>query len=196
MKGKLVALEGIDNVGKSSHIDRLERRLTANQIEVVTTKELTTKVGSVVWDYLRTGDFSSHMKALLFAADRVERVEKQVMPAINAGRLVIADRWALSAMVYRFVEGFDTEYVSAVNSLTLQPDLTFLLDISGAMSIQRRNLTQKPEAYSEDFLNRARNHYLELAKGDPKVIVIDGSQPFMNINDQLYERIVGLLGGG
>jgi len=103
IEGKLVALEGIDNVGKSSHIDRLERRLLARGIPCIITKELSTPVGELVWRYLREGSFSPHLKTLLFAADRVERVEKQVTPALRDGKIVLADRWYLSAIVYRAV---------------------------------------------------------------------------------------------
>lgn len=195
MLGKLIALEGIDNVGKSSHLDQLERRLLARGVPCQITKELTTEVGEVIWKYLARGNFSSHMKTLLFAADRVERVEKQVQPALEAGKIVMADRWALSAMVYRFVEGFDTEYVKAVNSLTIKPIKTFLLDIPAEQSIIRRNATNKPEAYTVEFLDKARTHYLQLAATDSSVTVLDGTKPFLELNNILFEEILKIARG-
>lgn len=192
IEGKLVALEGIDNVGKSSHIDRLERGLLARGILCVVTKELSTPVGELVWRYLREGNFSSHLKTLLFAADRIERVEKQVTPALKDGKIVLADRWSLSAIVYRTVEGFDTEYVIAVNSRTIKPDHIFLIDIPADLSVRRGELTNKPNPYSVEFLDRARSQYLHLASLEKNIEVIDGTQPFDIINDHLFEQILNL----
>ena len=192
VEGKLVALEGIDNGGKSSHIDRLERRLLARGISCSITKELSTPVGELVWKYLREGSFSPHLKTLLFAADRVERVDKQVRPALEDGKVVLADRWSLSAVVYRGVEGFDTEYVLAVNSKTIQPDKMFLIDIPAELSVKRGELGNKPHPYTIEFLDNARKHYLELAALDKNIEVIDGTQPFDVINDHLFQQILKL----
>ena len=191
-RGRLVALEGIDNGGKSSHIDSLERRLLARGIDCQITKELSTPIGELVWKYLREGNFSPHLKTLLFAADRIERIDKQVRPALEKGKIVLADRWSLSAIVYRGVENFDTEYVLAVNSKTMKPDKMFLIDIPAELSVKRGELGNKPHPYSIEFLDNARRHYLELAGKNSNIEVIDGTQPFDVINDHLFQQILKL----
>jgi dTMP kinase len=192
-KGKLIALEGIDNAGKTSHITHLKDKLEARGIKCLTTKELTSDIGILTLNYLKTGNFSPHLKTLMFAADRQERVEREVIPAINAGQIVLADRWVLSAIVYRAVEDFDTEYVMAVNALTLKPDFIFLIDITAEESMHREEHSDKFNPYTEDFLRKARQHYLAIADQFPNIEVIDGALRFDEINDYILDKIGSLI---
>ncbi len=192
-RGKLIALEGIDNAGKTSHITELRRKLEERGIKCQTTKELTSDIGQLTLRYLKAGGFSSHLKTLMFAADRQERVEREVEPALEDGQVVLADRWILSAMVYRAVEGFDTEYVMAVNSRTLEPDFMFLIDIPVEESIDREAKSDKFNPYNAEFLANARQRYLEIAGRFPNVEIIDGTLPFEDINEYLLRKIESLM---
>lgn len=192
-RGKLIALEGIDNAGKTSHITHLKSKLEAKGIPCLATKELTSNIGRLTLEYLKSGKFSSHLKTLMFAADRQERVEREIEPALNEGQIVLADRWILSALTYRAVEGFDTEYVMAVNSLTLQPDFMFLIDIPAEESIKREENSDKFNPYNAEFLATARQKYLDAAKQFPNVEIIDGTQSFEEINNYILSRIEALI---
>ncbi len=97
--------------------------------------------------------------------------------------------------MYRGVEGFDAEYVLAVNSKTLQPNKIFLIDIPAELSVKRGELGNKPHPYSIEFLDNARRHYLELAGKDSDIEVIDGTQSFDVINNLLLQRILKLREG-
>ena len=96
------------------------------------------------------------------------------------------------AIVYRSVESFDTEYVLAVNSRTLQPDHLFLIDIPAELSVKRGELSNKPHPYTTEFLDKARQQYLRLATLDKNIEIIDGTQPFDEINDHLFKQILKL----
>ena len=124
----------------------------------------------------------------MFASDRFIRQEKEVSPALNDGRIVLADRWVLSAVVYRAVEKISDEYVFNVNEFALKPDLIIILDIPAELAVERGKLANRPCPYSLDFLKKARLEYLRTAN-TVGAFVIDGSLP----KDQVTQEILMLL---
>lgn len=192
--GKLIAFEGIDNVGKSSHVEELAKKLKMMNMPCEVAKEMTSPFGKIIRENLKKSNFSSHLKTLLFAADRVELVERMVKPCLEKNGIVLADRWTMSAIVYRTVEGFDVDYVAMVNSKTIKPDHVFLIDLPAELSIKRGESAGKFTPYSLDFLHKARGEYLRLAKLNNNIEIIDGGEDFNKINSHLFGRILEIGG--
>ena len=186
--GLLVALEGIDNAGKTSHITRLAEYYQRQGKEVLTTKELTSPIGPFIWEGLYEKSLSAFLKTYLFATDRAIRYERYVLPALQKGYLVLADRWNVSAYVYRGLEGFDVRFVKAVNSKIPQADLTIVLDLPVKLSLKRGKDAKKLCPYTSEQLEEARRLYNEYAWAT-KFPIVDATQSFGTIFEQLRDLI-------
>jgi len=174
-KGLLVALEGIDNAGKTSLIARLAEYFQRSGIPVTTTKELTSPIGAFIWEGLYAKNLTPFLKTYLFATDRAIRYERAVKPALEKGLLVLADRWNVSAYVCRGLEHFDVRFVKAVNSKIPTADLTVILDLSVKLSVKRGEEAKKPNPYSAAQLEEARKLYLKYAR-ETTCPVVDATQ--------------------
>jgi dTMP kinase len=195
-QGLLVAFEGLDNSGKSTLIQRLARRFNSELIPSTMTRELTTSVGKLAIKYIKRGA-SPKMKALLFAADRLERQLKDVEPALSAGKIVFADRWFFSALAYRLAETDGQgqkemeNYVKGVNRYNLKPNLTFFIDITPAESIKRGRPIGKNN-YTSSFLQKVRTSYLHIFS-DSKTIILDGKLSLHELEDNICKLIKSKL---
>jgi len=187
-KGLLVALEGIDNAGKTSHITRLAEYYQRQGSEVLTTKELTSPIGPFIWEGLYAKNLTAFLKTYLFATDRAIRYERFVLPALQNGNLVLADRWNVSAYIYRGLEGYDLRFVKAVNSKIPQADLTIVLDLPVKLSLKRGEEAKKPCPYTAEQLERARKLYGDYVR-TTKSPIVDATQPFGTIFEQLRDLI-------
>lgn len=173
MVGKLIDLEGIDNCGKTTQARLVSSLLNEHKQLCVVTRELTTPIGKVIKWYFKQKYFPPVLKLLLFAGDRFIRQKRDVLPELNKGNIVIADRWVLSAVVYRAIEGISSNCVLTVNRFALKPDFVIILDISAELAVERGKLAKKPCSYSLDFLKKARAGYLRIAK-TANTVVLDG----------------------
>lgn len=188
MKGLLVAFEGIDNCGKTTQSNLVSAHFESLGIGCVVTRELTTPIGALIRSYFRREDFTPILKTLLFAADRMQRQEQIVRSALASGKIVIADRWTLSAVVYRKAEGLSSDFVSQVNAFALHPDLTILIDIDAATSEKRGRESGKSCPYPQEFLEKVRLIYLAIAKST-ELPVLDGTGAVGGVTRQLLDLI-------
>ena len=190
-KGILMVLEGIDNAGKTHQIKLLAKHFRKLGTLVVITKELTSPVGNFIRKKLYSNDLNSLLKTVLFATDRIIRYEKTILPALEKGSLVLADRWKLSALVYRSMERFDVKFVNAVNSKTPNADLTIILDLPAKISIERGKKSNKISLYNISQLEDVRKRYLENARING-FTVINASQPPEIVFEQIVTHIKSL----
>jgi len=137
LKGKFITFEGIDGSGKSTQLRMLAFELQTRGIDVVTTCEPGgTPLGRALREaFLETWEPVAPMAELLaFAADRAQHVEHLIKPAIDAGKVVISDRYADATYAYQGAgRGFSEEKVlQAIDLATdgLKPDLTLFFDIT------------------------------------------------------------------
>ena len=193
-RGRLIAFEGIDNAGKTTQVLRVADWLQSRGYDMLTSQELKTGIGQCFRAEFEAGKLSPRIKALLFAADRYYRLETEIIPALEQGRIVLADRWALSALVYRGVEGEGLSLAEFVNKDVIPPDVTFLIDIDPHLAYHRGQIAQRRSPYSEEFLGLARKRYLELASTEG-LIVIDGSQPVEQVTEDIVSPLARLLDG-
>jgi len=130
LKGKLIAIEGPDGVGRSTHIESLQEWLEVQGYGVLTTgwtrSELMAKTiasaqqGNILdpWSY-----------SLLYATDFADRLEHQIIPALRSGFVVLADRYIYTAFVRNVVRGCDRQWIHDVFGFAIVPDLVCYLRI-------------------------------------------------------------------
>lgn len=195
-----ITFEGIDGVGKSTQLDLLQTWLESRGREVVRTLEPGgTELGKEIRHLLlhRKGDVAPRAEALLYAADRAHHVATKIRPALEAGKVVLGDRYFDSSVAYQgAARELDVEEVRNISLWAVDnliPDLTVLLDLDAEAAISRRNQTgtepDRLEREKVDFFERARNQYLELAK-EPRFLVVDATLSIDEIQQQIRARVM------
>ena len=162
--GSLVVFEGAEGVGKSTQVDLLLRRLKDASIPAVTFREPGgTSVGDQIREILlRPGNAITPVaEALLFMASRAELCEREIAPALAAGKVVVLDRFFLSTYAYQIGgRGLDEQAVRNANMLAtrgLVPDLTLLLDFPVKSGLERaggRGARDRMEQLDSEFHER------------------------------------------
>lgn len=165
-----VAFEGIDNSGKSTLCSALAKRLGEAGIDCTISKEFTSAYGDLLKS--RVAAASPREKVLAFALDRLIRLEGH---AHEAPAVVLWDRYFLSAIVYRTVEGCDVQWVRDVNSVFPSPQIYLYLDVTPEESRARGRHAHKSCNYDDAFLSRCREEYRRYV-ADGTLHVVSGSR--------------------
>ena len=180
--GTLVAFEGIDRAGKTSVLTRLGASLLGDcKVPVVVSGELRSPIASILRDLVHRG-CSPFLKTFFFAADRAWSYERECLPTLRRGGLVLWDRYVDSALAYRAVElsreacEIDINFVREINCPFTEPDLTVYLDVSADTSFERAKKAGTVEPYDRGFLEAVRTEYLRLAH-EKGYAVVDGERP-------------------
>ncbi len=188
-RGLFLTFEGIDGSGKSTQARRLAEAMKADGRDIVLTREPGGSPGAEeIRRLLVEGDpgrWSGETEILLFTAARRDHLEKTIRPALDAGRIVISDRFADSTRVYQgAARGPLRAVVDALheNVIGIEPDLTFVIDMDPEIALTRGLARQSGEDRFEDmgstFQSRLRDGFLALAAEFPeRCILIDGNRP-------------------
>ncbi|HJP61707.1 MAG TPA: dTMP kinase [Gemmatimonadaceae bacterium] len=173
-RGKLIVLEGAEGAGKTTQIRLLAERLTTAGIQCVAVREPGgTPVGDDIREILLQPeqDITSATEALLFMASRAELVNRQILPSLQKGMVVLVDRFFLSTYAYQiFGRGLAEPEIRSANRLAtsgLVPDLTLLLDLPAAEGLARadsRGARDRMERADDAFHQRVGNAFREFAK--------------------------------
>lgn len=135
-QGFFVAVDGPSGIGKSTLTGLLADRLTAHGCSVVATREPTaTPLGSLA--RFGTDDYHGLTLACLVAADRYQHLEHEIRPALQAGRLVLCDRYLASSLVLQRLDGVAPEFVWQLNQHADRPDLCVILSGDAACARER-----------------------------------------------------------
>ena len=188
MRGLLITLEGIDGCGKSTQREMLARELKQRGFEVVVTRE---PGGTVIGEDIRLlliSDASVHIapttELLLYVAARAQHVAELIKPSLEAGRVVISDRYTDSTVAFQgYGRGLELPMIEQLNRFAtggLAPDLTIVFDLDPATA--RTRLGSRPVggllgAFDDqhvDFHERMRAGYLKMAEREPsRIRVVD-----------------------
>jgi len=192
-RGVLIVFEGIDGAGKTTHAKLLEEWLRNEGYNVTLTKEPTDgEIGYLVREHLRRKDFHPATLALLFAADRMEHIEKELKPRIESGEVVISDRYVESSICYQAADGVDAEWIESINKWALNADLTILLDVDVQTAMRRMESKVRDKYEEGDFLEKVRNIYLERARRKG-YSVIDATSPLMKVQMEIRRLVLQLM---
>lgn len=202
-RGLFVAFEGGDGAGKTTQVTALRDWLTAQGYDVLVTRQPGgTELGRAIRDLVLHGDHvSPRAEALLFAADKAHHADTLVRPALDAGRMVITDRYTDSSIAYQGA-GRDLG-VAEITRLQhwavadLLPELTVVLDVTPEVGRSRRgSVHDRLERERDEFHARVRQHFLDIAAGDPsRYLVLDAGAPPEELAAAVRERMVRLLTG-
>ncbi|HZN44806.1 MAG TPA: dTMP kinase [Nitrospiraceae bacterium] len=130
LKGKLVAIEGTDGVGRSTHIESLQEWLEIQGYGVVTTGWTRSNLMSKTIEMAKQGNILDRWSfSLLYATDFADRLEHQVIPALRSGFIVLADRYIYTAFARDLVRSGDRKWIRDVFGFALIPDLVCYLRI-------------------------------------------------------------------
>jgi dTMP kinase len=190
-RGLFISFEGGEGVGKTTQIKRLANTLREKGHTVVETREPGGSPGAeAVRHVLLSGAaeaLGAKMEAVLFAAARSDHVETVIRPAVDAGKIVLTDRFMDSSRVYQGVTGgLEPEFMAALERVTVNgmvPDLTIILDIDPEEGLRRaaarRASGENADRYEKeqvDIHHRRREAFLEIARSEPeRCIVIDAA---------------------
>jgi len=212
-RGRLVVLEGVDGAGTSTQVGLLAAALRERGFATHVTREPSDgPVGVLIRQALssrlvvqgRTGPHPPRMEtmALLFAADRVDHLESEVLPNLRDGVTVISDRYVHSSIAYQTVTAAGDQdealdWVRAINSKADQPDLVLLLEVSPEEAARRRQgRGGAEEMYEHDAIQRLlAEFYSELPSRFPeqRFAVIDGGADIDTVAAACAEATVSFL---
>ena len=204
MKGLFIVMEGPDGSGKTTQINLLEQYLKEAGYECLITREPGgTVIGEEVRELILNPEYkemSPVTEMLLYAASRAQLVHEVIGPALEAGRIVISDRFVDSSIVYQGIaRNLGISTVSAVNAPGIgiyRPDGIFFIDLSEAEGIRRKKNQKKldrMEQESIDFHHLVSEGYRKVLAERPEVIKIDGGKDIDVIQKKIRNHVDELL---
>lgn len=196
--GRFITFEGIDGAGKSTHIQFVTDLLREKGYQLVVTREPGgTALGEKLRDLLLHDKMNLETEALLMFAARREHIAEVIEPALKRGDWVISDRFTDASFAYQGGgRGLDQDKMRQLEAWVhphLQPDLTFLFDVSPEVAQTRLEAARSPDKFERekaDFFNRVRHEYLRRAEEFPnRFRVIDSSRSIGAIRETIKELI-------
>lgn len=209
--GYFITFEGVEGCGKTTQIRMLSDLLSARGIPVHLTRE---PGGCPIADKIRAILLDAENRALaplselmLYAAARSQHVSEVIIPALNAGKVVLCDRFCDATTAYQsFGRGIDREVIDTLNGLACQgvsPDLTVLFDCDPVVGLERaRRRIEASSGPREErfelealaFHQRVRAGYLRLAAEQPeRFLIMNGAGNIDDIFTALSARIVSSI---
>lgn len=205
-----ITLEGIEGCGKTTQARLLADWLRERGEQVVTTRE---PGGCRIADRLRAvlldpaySEITPDTELLLYAAARAQHVAEVIRPALASGRTVLCDRFIDATLAYQgYARGLDLGRIDQLNRFATgdtRPDLTLLLDYPaelGLLRARQRNETTSGtsegrfEAEELAFHQRVRDGYLQLARSNPRLVVIDGRGSVSEVQQRLTAAVEASL---
>ena len=204
-----ITLEGPEGSGKTSHIPHLVDYLRAKGHTVFPTREpggtsIGEQIREVIHD-LKNVEMHPRTETLLYQAARAQIVEQVFKPRLEAGEIVISDRYYDSTIAYQgYGHQQDLEQVRALVKYAtggLIPDLTVLLDVDVEEGLRRKKQNgaewNRMDAQNVEFYRRVRAGYLEMVKAEPnRWVVVDAGRKWDEVQEELRQVIIGRIQNG
>lgn len=200
--GIFIVFEGIDGSGKSTQLRALSERLQQHGIEPVVIREPGgTPVGEQIRQILleRPVGMEPLTELFLYEASRSELTRTVLRPALEAGRVVLSDRFAMASLAYQgYGRGLDFTLVQKFNTIAtdgIEPSLTIILDVPVEVALARkRRAFDRLERAGREFHERVRRGYQELARHAPqRTLLLDGTRSESELAEQIWERVKSLV---
>jgi dTMP kinase len=196
--GKFITLEGIEGVGKTTNREYIRSLLEQSGRPCVETREPGgTPLGEALREMLlehKHEGMSSDAELLMMFASRAEHLHKVILPALAAGKNVLCDRFTEATYAYQGGgRGINDKKIAELENWVqgeLRPDLTIILDApveTGRDRAGRRSEPDRIEKEQNDFFERVRQTYLQLANHYPhRIAVVDASIALEQVQKQIY----------
>jgi len=207
-RGVFITFEGMDGSGKTTQMRRLAARLRGSGRAVLETAEPGgTPIGAQIRRILLDSanhELSATAEVLLYFASRAQNVDQWILPALDRGEIVLADRFTDSSLVYQgCARGLGAQTVITLDRIAcrgLKPDLTLLVDIDAETSLARARARNTAELTSEtrmeeqslEFHRRVWDAYHALVEREPeRVKMVDGRAGMDEIEREIW-RVVSV----
>lgn len=174
--GFLLAIEGIDGTGKSTQAKAVAGELERRGLEVVLTREPTNGPwGRKLRESAATGRLSPAEELHAFLEDRTQHVRELIRPSLEAGRVVITDRYYFSTVAYQGARGFDPSDLMRRNeAIAIEPHLLVLIDLDPEVSLSRIGRRDGAGNEFETLAQLRRSREIFLAIRKPYLVRLDG----------------------
>jgi dTMP kinase len=189
MRGRLIVIEGIDGAGTTTQTRLLVDWMNAHGLPALATREPSDgPLGRLLREILggAHAPVAGATMALLFAADRMDHLSREIEPALSRGQHVVTDRYYHSSLAYQAEEA-DREFVAAINARARRPDLSVLLRVDAGEAARRRHAAGRTtERYDNLALQeRIAKNYDEI----PGMTLIDGSESVDKVQESLRRLV-------
>jgi dTMP kinase len=200
-KGSFITFEGIDGSGKSTQTRKLAEHLQAQGRDVVLTREPGGSEGAEeIRALVLQGEpdrWSAETEILLFTAARRDHLERTILPAIEAGKVVICDRFADSTRMYQGLSRGDLRgTVDQLHKLMIgrEPDMTILIDMDSdtglSRALSRQGVEERFETFGADLQAQMRAGFLSLAEEfKERFVVIDGARSIDEVSVDVCQTV-------
>jgi len=204
MKGKFITFEGVEGCGKSTQTKLLKDFLEKENIQIMATRE---PGGPIIAEEIRNllldpiyKEMLPETEMLLYMAARSQHTGEWIIPALEAGKFVICDRYYDSTIAYqgaaRDLDRKMIDMIRAYATYGLVPDLTILIDMPAEVGLTRISgrAIDRLEQESLEFHKKVRAGYLKLAEeNSDRFWVIDGQQEISAIQTEIRNKILELM---
>ncbi|MBN1786087.1 MAG: dTMP kinase [Candidatus Methanofastidiosa archaeon] len=200
LAGKFIVIEGIDGSGLSTQASRVSEILNGMGHQTYKTKEPSDgPVGGLLRLALTHRiDISPGTFALLFAADRLDHLENEIIPKLSSGINVISDRYCFSNFAYQGTD-IDTQWLVEINSHCMIPDITIFLDVDPTVC-KRRIEPRMREEYFEKLprLRMIRESFLKVIRlfneeQGANIAIVNGNNPIEDVTHDILEKVLKLF---
>lgn len=205
-KSLFITFEGVEGSGKSTQLNMLHAHLLRKGVEVVATHEPGgTRLGEEIRRILLDpafGEIHPMTETILYAADRAQHVYEVIKPALDAGKVVLCDRFVDSTLAYQGVaRRIGMEGVQNLNEWItedLYPDVTFLLELPFRVGLKRlvkgKKAFDRMEGEGESFHEQVQEAYRTLSKFySSRFVVLNGADKPENIHHRVMQEVQKLL---
>ncbi len=200
---RFFCLEGIDGCGKSTQLKLLAESLAQKGYDVVSIREpggseISERIRGLLLDVRYKGVMDSGTELLLYNAARSQVIAEKIAPALAAGKIVLADRFAWSTLAYQgYGRGIDRQTILELSRIAcgkFMPELTIVLDLSVEESRARQDcdgrVPDRLESEATGFFERVRIGYAEIAKDFPECVTLVGADQSV---DSVRQKIQSLV---
>jgi dTMP kinase len=188
-RGFFVCMEGLDGCGKTTQARLLAKRLKKNYSAVYTAEPSNGRIGRFIKQHcLRVEERgSSVVEALLFAADRLEHLQNEVLPRLDEGKLVISDRYVYSSLAYQGAAGVDLDWIRRINAHAIRPDLAIFVDVAPETVVQRLK-PRRSVMENLETQRKVREVYLNFVK-EGELLRVDGNASRRKVAEEILKAV-------
>ena len=201
-QGLFIVFEGVEGAGKGTQIELSREYLESKGRDVVVTREpggtpLGERLRSALLDH-ETGELEPRTEALLFAASRAQHVVTVIRPALDAGKVVVCDRFIDSSVAYQGAgRGLAEQDLLTLNAWATQglfPDLVVLLNLEPEVGLARRGTRDRIESEGPAFMAKVADAFLRIADEHPgRYAVIDATGTPEEVHEKVRQAIDQVL---
>jgi dTMP kinase len=193
-KGVFICIEGLDASGKTTHANRLVEDLRRKGFDAIyTTEPSPGEIGGFIRTHVlqRKKRVPSVVEALLFAADRVDHVEREIKPALQKGKIVVCDRYLYSSLAYQGAAGLDLNWIREINKNALAPDLAIYIDVPPEVVVKR--IRRKKSVMERlEIQGKVQEIYMRLVE-DGLLVRVDGNRPKGAVSKDILAAVLDFL---